>query len=68
MIASLPLGCVYLGPNLISWGSKKQPIVARYNTEAEYKALAVTSSKVMWLQYLLVELQVSLTSPPVLWL
>jgi hypothetical protein len=59
--------CVYLGPNLISRGSKKQPTVARSSTEAEYKALAVTSSEVMLLQYLLAELQVSLTSPPVLW-
>jgi hypothetical protein len=59
--------CVYLGPNLISWGSKKQPTVARSSTEAEYKALAVTSSEVMWLQYLLAELQASLISPPVLW-
>jgi hypothetical protein len=59
--------CVYLGPNLISWGSKKQPTVARSSTEAEYKALAVTSSEVMWLQYLLAELQVSISSPPLLW-
>jgi Reverse transcriptase (RNA-dependent DNA polymerase) len=59
--------CVYLGPNLISWGSKKQPTVARSSTEAEYKPLAVTSSEVMWLQYLLAELQVSISSPPLLW-
>jgi Reverse transcriptase (RNA-dependent DNA polymerase) len=59
--------CIYLGPNIISWGSKKQPTVARSSTESEYKALAITSSELIWLQYLLAELKVSISSPPVLW-
>lgn len=59
--------CVYLGDNLLSWGSKKQPTVARSSTEAEYKSLATTSSELTWLQYMLTELHVSLASPPILW-
>ncbi|XP_043698868.1 uncharacterized mitochondrial protein AtMg00810-like [Telopea speciosissima] len=48
--------CVYLGPNLISWSSKKQPTVARPSNESEYKGLANTASKIIWLQFLLRDL------------
>jgi hypothetical protein len=59
--------CIFLGPNIISWGAKKQPIVARSSTESEYKALVVTSLELIWLQYMLAELHVPLSSPPILW-
>ena len=51
--------CFLLGSSLISWRSKKQTHVARSNTEAEYRALADTTSKLFWLQWLLKDLGVS---------
>lgn len=32
--------CVYLGPNPVSWQSKKQHTISRSSTEAEYRSLA----------------------------
>ncbi|KAK2979557.1 hypothetical protein RJ640_027421 [Escallonia rubra] len=59
--------CVFLGPNLISWSSRKQPTVARSSTEAEYKALATVASEVDWLRSLLSELGFCSSQPPTLW-
>jgi hypothetical protein len=47
---------VFLGLNLISWSSKKQPTVSRSSTEAEYRSLAVTASELLWIMALLNEL------------
>ena len=59
--------CLYLGSNLISWNSKKQNIISRSNTEAEYRNLATLAAEVTWIQFLLTELQIPQGHVPVLW-
>jgi histone deacetylase 1/2 len=54
---------VFLGSNLVSWMARKQPPVSRSSTEAEYKALANSTTEMMWIQKLLTELRVR--HPPV---
>ncbi|BBG99703.1 Far-red impaired responsive family protein, partial [Prunus dulcis] len=54
---------IYLGNNLISWCSKKQPTVSRSSTESEYRSLAHACAETTWLSYLLVELGVHLQFP-----
>jgi histone deacetylase 1/2 len=58
---------IFLGPNLVSWSSRKQPTVSRSSTEAEYKALANGTAEAMWIQSVLKELGVFQPKPPVLW-
>ncbi|XP_016170656.1 uncharacterized protein LOC107613254 [Arachis ipaensis] len=49
--------CVYMGRNLVSWQSKKQGVVARSSTEAEYRALADLVAELVWIKSLLGELK-----------
>jgi len=58
---------VFFGQTPISWKSSKQRTVARSSTEAEYKALADGTAEVIWLQYLLTDLQVPSVSTPIIW-
>jgi hypothetical protein len=44
---------VFIGGNLVSWCARKQPIVSRSSTEAEYKAIANAMAELMWVQSLL---------------
>lgn len=55
--------CIYLGPNLISWWSKKQTLVAKSSAEAEYRSLALAASELLWVQSLLHELKVPHSTP-----
>ena len=59
--------CVYLGSTLISWKSKKQAIVSRSSTEAEYHNLATTVCELQWCAGLLLDFSVSSTVPISLW-
>ncbi|KAL5551297.1 hypothetical protein UlMin_001473 [Ulmus minor] len=52
--------CIYLGNNLMSWSSKKQVVVSRSSTEAEYRSLANATLDIIWIQSLLGELRVDL--------
>jgi hypothetical protein len=45
---------VFLGDNLISWSSKRQPTVSRSSVEAEYWVVANVVAETTWLCQLLV--------------
>uniref|UniRef100_A0A2N9HTF5 Reverse transcriptase Ty1/copia-type domain-containing protein n=1 Tax=Fagus sylvatica TaxID=28930 RepID=A0A2N9HTF5_FAGSY len=48
--------CFLLYSSRISWRNKKQSIVARSNTEAEYRALADATLELLWLRCLLIDM------------
>ncbi|PHU11735.1 Pre-mRNA-processing protein 40B [Capsicum chinense] len=49
--------CVLVRGNLVSWKSKKQSVVVRSSTEAEYRAMAVATCELVWIKQLLRELK-----------
>ena len=59
--------CLFLGPNLVSWHSRKQHTVSKSSTEAEYRSVATLVAKISWLQSLLKELNISSSTTPVIW-
>ncbi|KAL0559630.1 hypothetical protein IC582_004245 [Cucumis melo] len=53
----------YLGDALISWYSKKQSVVSRFSTKSKYHALANATSKLLWLRWLLTDMEAPQASP-----
>jgi hypothetical protein len=58
---------VFLRLCLISWCAKKQPTVSHSSTEAEYRALAMTTAKLYWLRMLVKDVQLPILSRPIIW-
>ena len=51
---------VFLGDNLISWSSKRQPTISRSSAEAKYRGVVNAVAETTWLRNLLLELHVPL--------
>lgn len=58
--------CVYLGNNLVSWKSKKQPTVSRSSTEAEYRDVGVVTCELMWIIKILFDFGITGFTPAIL--
>ena len=50
----------YVGGNLVTWRSQNQCVVSRSSADSEYRAMADTTSKMLWLRSLLIELNFQL--------
>lgn len=51
----------------MSWSSKKQKVVSKSSTEAEYRALSLGATEVIWLKSLLSELEIELSQIRLMW-
>ncbi|GJS33604.1 ribonuclease H-like domain-containing protein [Tanacetum coccineum] len=50
--------CIFLNNSLIFWKSKKQKTFSKSSTEAEYRALALVTSEVIWVLKILKDLNI----------
>ncbi|XP_078427936.1 secreted RxLR effector protein 161-like [Wolffia australiana] len=54
---------IYVGGSLVTWRSQKQYVVSRSSAKSEYRAMAYTATKMVWLRSLLIELGFPPPSP-----
>ncbi|XP_057505369.1 uncharacterized mitochondrial protein AtMg00810-like [Actinidia eriantha] len=59
--------CSFVFGNLVTWRSKKQPVVARSSAEAELRSTALGICEALWLKQLLEELHIPQQSPIIIW-
>lgn len=58
--------CLYFGPNLVAWSSKKQLLVACSSTKVEYRTLAHITLELFRIESLLAELYINYFTPTLL--
>ncbi|GJV29009.1 ribonuclease H-like domain-containing protein [Tanacetum coccineum] len=54
---------VFFGKSLISWKSKKQSMLAKSSTEAEYRAINTVTCEVIWIHKILTKLNIKISLP-----
>lgn len=59
--------CIFLSANCVSWSAKKPPIFVRSSAEAEYRSMAVATSELTWITFLLHDIGVFLKTPSILY-
>ena len=55
--------CTYVGGNLVTWRSRKQKVISCSSAEAEYRAMAATTRKMVWLHPFVQDLGITTPMP-----
>nr|GEU45391.1 uncharacterized mitochondrial protein AtMg00810-like [Tanacetum cinerariifolium] len=58
---------IFIEDNLVSWKSKKQNVVSRSSSKAEYRAMTQTTCELIWLRNLLGEIGFPQSKPMKMW-
>ena len=52
--------CIFLAGNLVTWRSKKQDVVAHSSIEADFRALALGLTEIVWIKKILQDLTIEI--------